>query len=131
MLKMLVLCWQYIDICYRYFVIVLPMQSRRRCTAGNTRKVLVLVWVLSVLLSLPALYVKVCRLVFLINYYICKSVSWKWEKGVSTKEAYIALKKQTELLLKLFIFDNERCHTIDASFRISWTPFLNVNTHII
>ncbi|XP_052785137.1 G-protein coupled receptor 54-like [Mya arenaria] len=42
----------------RYFVIVMPIQSRRRCTVRNTRKLLVFVWILSILLSIPAMVVK-------------------------------------------------------------------------
>ncbi|XP_052782952.1 cholecystokinin receptor type A-like [Mya arenaria] len=42
-----------------YFVIVVPIQSRRRCTVGNTRKALVFVWILSIFPSIPAMVVKV------------------------------------------------------------------------
>ncbi|XP_052256471.1 tachykinin-like peptides receptor 86C [Dreissena polymorpha] len=42
----------------RYFVIVNPIQSRHRCTVGNTRKLLVFVWVMSACLSAPSLFVE-------------------------------------------------------------------------
>ncbi|KAL4219805.1 hypothetical protein ACF0H5_020217 [Mactra antiquata] len=36
----------------------MPMQSRRKCTVGNTRKFLVVVWILSIFLSSPTLYIR-------------------------------------------------------------------------
>ncbi|XP_063431072.1 allatostatin-A receptor-like [Mytilus trossulus] len=37
----------------RFIVIVLPMKSRRWCTVGNTKKILIAVWVVAVALSSP------------------------------------------------------------------------------
>ncbi|KAH3813908.1 hypothetical protein DPMN_142378 [Dreissena polymorpha] len=42
----------------RYFVIVNPIQSRHICTVGNTRKLLVFVWIMSACLSAPSLFVE-------------------------------------------------------------------------
>ncbi|XP_021378857.1 cholecystokinin receptor type A-like [Mizuhopecten yessoensis] len=41
----------------RFIVIVLPMKSRTWCTAGNTKKILFLVWSVAICLASPTLYV--------------------------------------------------------------------------
>ncbi|XP_052827320.1 somatostatin receptor type 2 isoform X2 [Octopus bimaculoides] len=40
----------------RYIVIVHPMRSRLLCTLGNTRKILCVLWIISIFISCPALY---------------------------------------------------------------------------
>ncbi|KAL5016000.1 hypothetical protein ScPMuIL_005589 [Solemya velum] len=41
----------------RFFVIVMPMKSRQLCTAGNTKKIIFCVWVLSIVFSSPTFFV--------------------------------------------------------------------------
>ncbi|XP_033738190.1 QRFP-like peptide receptor [Pecten maximus] len=41
----------------RFIVIVLPIKSRTWCTAGNTKKILLLVWSVAICLASPPLYV--------------------------------------------------------------------------
>jgi len=43
----------------RYVVIVHPMKARSWCTMGNTRKIVIVVWLASILLSSPMLYISV------------------------------------------------------------------------
>ena len=38
---------------FRFIVIVLPMKSRRWCTVGNTKKILIAVWIVAIALSSP------------------------------------------------------------------------------
>jgi hypothetical protein len=45
--------------CYRFIVIVFPMKSRSFCTISNCRRAIVLVWLVSVLLTLPIIFTKV------------------------------------------------------------------------
>jgi len=45
--------------CYRFIVIVFPMESRSLCTISNCRRAIVLVWVVSVILTSPVIFTKV------------------------------------------------------------------------
>ena len=42
----------------RFVVIVYPIYSRSVCTLGNCRKVVMVVWVLSIFLAIPVIFTK-------------------------------------------------------------------------
>jgi len=46
-------------------------------------------------------------------------------KGKALSKLSLQGKTSASVLLKLFISGNERCHTTDASLRMSGTPFSN------
>ena len=48
----------------RFVVIVYPMHSRSVCTLGNCRKVVLVVWVLSIFLALPVVFTKVIETIW-------------------------------------------------------------------
>jgi len=48
-------------------------------------------------------------------------------KGKALRKHSLHEKKAASILFKLFISGNEGCHTTDAPYHISGTPFPNVN----
>jgi len=48
-------------------------------------------------------------------------------KGKALRKHSLHEKTAASVLLKLFISGNEWCHTTDAPYRMSRTPFSNVN----
>ena len=44
---------------FRYVVIVHPMKSRSWCTMGNTKRIIIGVWILAIAFSSPLLYIMV------------------------------------------------------------------------
>ena len=56
--------------------------------------------------------------------HICET---KLMKGKALRKHSLHEKTAASVLLKLFISGNEWCHTTDAPYRMSRTPFSNVN----
>ena len=50
---------QLLLLCVRYVVIVFPIRSRSLCTMSNCKKIMIIVWVVSLLLATPVILTKV------------------------------------------------------------------------
>ncbi|ELU09923.1 hypothetical protein CAPTEDRAFT_224153 [Capitella teleta] len=75
----------------RYVVIVHPMKSRTWCTMGNTKKIIIGVWVIAVLLSLPVLHIMAAHAMYYYNNYTSVVVGTCSSTGGNSDEERIII----------------------------------------